>query len=217
MKIKNAVICAAGIGSRLGLNMPKCLVEIGQHRLIYYLLQLLKDVECIRIVVGFQETEVMEYVKNIRKDVVFVRNPDYRTTSNSYSLYLGTHDFKEPYITIDGDMIVDKESFQKFAEACNPGENIIGITRAKTDDAVFIEVDEKQVVKRFSRERISDFEWSGIGFFSDIKVRKEGHYVYQELEKYLPIKGRMIDCYEIDTPTDLAKAYNEIDFLNSYN
>ena len=217
MKIKNAVICAAGLGSRLGLDLPKCLVEIGQHRLVYYLLKLLKDVENIRIVVGFKEKEVMDYVKRIRKDVVFVRNPDYKTTTNAYSLYLGTHDLKEPFLTVDGDMIVDIDSFRQFADICSPGKDIIGITRAKTDDAVFVAMDENNEITQFSRERISEYEWSGIGYFSNIKIRKEGHYVYQELEDYLPIHGQMIDCYEIDTPSDLAKAYNEIDFLNKYN
>jgi len=74
-----------------------------------------------------------------------------------------------------------------------------------------------EMVSEFSRERISDFEWSGISYFSNITVSKEGNYVYQELEKHLPIKGKMIECYEIDTPSDLAKAYNEIDFLIGYN
>ena len=57
--------------------------------------------------VGFKEEEVINYVRKIRQDVVFVRNPNYSTTTNSYSLYLGTYDLREPYLTIDGDMIVD--------------------------------------------------------------------------------------------------------------
>lgn len=217
MKVKNAVICAAGLGSRLGLNMPKCLVEIGQHRLIYYLLQLLEDVESVRIVVGFQEDAVIDYVKKIRRDVIFVRNPDYRTTTNAYSLYLGTRDLSEPFLNLDGDMIVNKQSFFDFADACIPGENLIGITKAKTDDAVFIKLDEESRVTEFSRDPVGSFEWSGIGYFSDIQISKDGHYVYQELEPFLPMKGKQVECYEIDTPQDLANAYNEVNFLADYD
>ena len=90
MKVKNAVICAAGLGSRLGLNVPKCLVPIGSEKLIYYLLQLVKDIENVHIVVGYKEEEVIKYVRSIRNNVVFVRNPNYNTTSNSHSLYLGS-------------------------------------------------------------------------------------------------------------------------------
>ena len=43
--IKHAIVSAAGIGSRLGLNTPKCLVRVGGLRIIDYQLELLRDVE----------------------------------------------------------------------------------------------------------------------------------------------------------------------------
>lgn len=213
MKVKNVVICAAGLGSRLGLDTPKCLVNIGEHKLIYYLLTLFSDIENVRIVVGFKEKEVMDYVKNIRDDVVFVRNPNYRTTSNSYSLYLGTYDLKEPYLTVDGDMIVEKESYKSFVESCVPGQNLIGIAKAKTEDAVFVKLNENNELIQFSREKIGEYEWSGIAYFSDIKISKTENYIFEQLIDCLPLKTQVIDCYEIDTPSDLENAYNEINFL----
>lgn len=78
---KHAVISAAGLGSRLELNMPKCLVEIGGRKVIDYQLDLLREIEDLRIVVGFMEEAVISHVREIRNDVLFVRNPDYRTTS----------------------------------------------------------------------------------------------------------------------------------------
>lgn len=213
MKIKNAVICAAGLGSRLGLDLPKCLVDIGDHKLIYYLLELLEDVENVRIVVGFKEEQVMKYVKNIRKDVVFVRNPEYMRTSNAYSLYLGTHDLKDSYLTIDGDMIIEKKSFQSFVDACQPNQNLLGIAKAKTEDAVFVETNDNQEVVAFSRKRIGDNEWAGIAHFTSVKIRKEGNYIFEELLPHLPLKAQVIECFEIDTPDDLEKAYKEISFL----
>lgn len=213
MNVKTVVICAAGLGSRLGLDMPKCLVPIGKHRLIYYLLDLLKDVENIRMVVGFKEDEVVDYVKNIREDVVFVRNPNYSTTTNSYSLYLGTRDLKEPYMTIDGDMILDPDSFKNLVEKCVPGKDLIAVTRAKTEDAVFVKLDDKNQTVEFSRERISDYEWSGVGYFSNIKIEKDGNYIYQIVEKYLPVESTEITCWEIDTPQDLNQTLNEVTFI----
>jgi len=213
MKIKNVVICAAGLGSRLGLDSPKCLVKLGKHRLIYYLLQILKDVENIRIVVGFKEEEVIEYVKGIREDVVFVRNPDYSTTSNSYSLYLGSHDLNEPFVTIDGDMIIDQENFQKFVDAIDINEDLIAVTEAKTEDAVFAKVDENNYITEFSRKPISKYEWSGVAYFANFKVSKDGQYIYQEIEPNLPIKSVQMECWEIDTPGDLDLVMNEVSHI----
>ncbi|MFN3917811.1 MAG: NTP transferase domain-containing protein [Flavobacteriales bacterium] len=213
MKINNAVICAAGLGSRLGLDTPKCLVHIGNHPLIYYLLKVLEDVPNIRVVVGFKEEEVIECVRKIRNDVVFVRNPDYRTTTNSYSLYLGSHDLAEPFINIDGDMYISKENYNRFISDIKPGEDLIGVTKSYTEDAVFVKLNEKHEVVEFSREKNSNLEWTGIACFTNIKIRKEGLYVYQELEKYLPIRACEIECFEIDTPQDLEYVSNKIGLL----
>jgi len=209
MKIKNAVICAAGLGSRLGLNTPKCLVKLGNHQIIYYLLKALEEVENIRIVVGFKEEDVINVVRKIRNDVIFVRNPNYNITTNAYSLYLGSHDFSEPFLNIDGDMLITKEEFYKFQSAIEVGKDLIGIGKAYTEDAVFVKVNNNKEVIQFSRDKISDLEWTGIAYFSNIKISKTGKYVYQELEDKLPIKACEIECYEIDTPQDLQYVQNK--------
>ncbi len=214
MKIKNAVICAAGFGSRLGLDMPKCLVPIGKHKLIYYLLDLLKGVENVRIVVGYKEEEVIDYVKSIRDDVVFVRNPQYASTSNSYSLHLGSKDIQDGFLTIDGDMIISHTNYNKFVEACIEGEDLIGLTPAKTDDAVFVAINDKEEAVEFSREKISNLEWCGVAYFANIKMTEVQNYVYQQFLDKLPLKTSVIDCWEIDTPNDLNLALNEIDFID---
>jgi choline kinase len=213
MKVKNAVICAAGLGSRLGLDTPKCLVKLGKHRLIYYLLDILKDVENVRIVVGFKEEEVIEYVKNIREDVVFVRNPDYSSTSNSYSLYLGSHDLQAPFVTIDGDMIIDPENFKLFVDAIDVNEDLIALTEAKTEDAVFAKIDNNNFITEFSREPISKYEWSGVAYFANFKISKNGQYIYQEIEPNLPVKSVIMECWEIDTPGDLDLVMNEVSHI----
>lgn len=213
MKVKNAVICAAGLGSRLGLNVPKCLVPIGSKKLIYYLLQLVKDIENVHIVVGYKEEEVINYVRSIRNDIVFVRNPNYNTTSNSHSLYLGTKDFTEPYLTIDGDMILEQAEFDGFVNAIDPTQDLIGVSKAKTDDAVFTKVNEKGELVEFNRERIDEFEWCGIAYFVNVQIQSEANYIYEQIIPHLPLKSYCIECWEIDTPNDLNLALNEISFI----
>ena len=213
MKIKNAVICAAGLGSRLGLDTPKCLVRLGNHPLIYHILQVLKDVPNVRIVVGFKEEEVIEYVLKIRKDVVFVRNPDYRTTTNAYSLYLGSYDLSEPFINIDGDNYLDYTNFKKFEDSIIEGQELIGVTESFTEDAVYTKLDKDGMITEFSRARIDNYEWTGVAYFANVKINKAGKYVYQELEPKLPIKACIIECYEIDTPQDLDFVSNKVGLL----
>ncbi len=205
--VKNVVICAAGLGSRLELNMPKCLVEIGGRRLIEYQLDLLRDFENIHIVVGFMEEEVMKCVKRIRKDVVFVRNPDYRTTSNSHSLNLGARGFSEGYLTLDGDILIEEDEFKRFMAKANPRETLIGITESKTEDAVYVDFDPATgVIRDFRRSPKTAYEWTGIAVIAGIEIRPEVGYVFKNLERYLPLKAARVHCFEIDTPEDLNLA-----------
>jgi choline kinase len=150
------------MGSRLELNMPKCMVEVHGRRVIDYLLDLLKDVQNVRVVVGFMEHEVIDYVRKIRKDVVFVRNPQFQTTSNSYSLWLATRDLTEPFIAIDGDMLIEPASFEKFLKVCDGTRSIIGIAESKTEEAVFVELDDEQNIVAFYRNPRTQYEWCGI-------------------------------------------------------
>lgn len=207
--IKHIIISAAGIGSRLGLNMPKCLVEVGGKKIIEHQLELFKDFEDLRVVVGFKEEEVINVVKNIRPDAVFVRNKNYSTSSNCHSVYLATKDLKEPHIIVDGDMIISPSGFKDFIKECKKAKyNIIGISDSKSEDAVFVDVDKKNVLK-FNRIRKTKYEWCGIALLYNIKILDSDKYIYNQLEKVLPERFFYIDCYEIDTPQDLQNILNK--------
>lgn len=204
---KNAIILAAGLGSRLGMDTPKCLIEVNGRKLIDYQLDLLQDFDDIRMVVGFKEEIVMEYVSQKRPDCIFVRNAEYATTTNSCSAKLAAKHLNEPYITLDGDIYISPETFAAFLEECakNKNNNIICATRVKTEDPVYMHVKDDQVVA-FSRDEKSLYEWSGVAYISSIDMKNvNAGYIYKVLEKALPCPSFVLDVYEIDTPHD----YNE--------
>ncbi len=205
--VENVVISAAGMGSRLELNMPKCLVEINNKKIIDYQLELIREIPNVYMVVGFMEEAVMEHVYRKRKDVIFVRNADYKTTTNSYSVYLATKDMSKPFVSFDGDLIVNPMSFKNFLSECENGESLVCYTNSKSEDAVFVRLDTTtKYIEGFDRIKNSPYEWSGLAYFSGIKIAKNGGYIFAEIEKHLPIKAHMIDCCEVDTPDDLKTA-----------
>ncbi|MCG3148408.1 MAG: hypothetical protein PCFJNLEI_01851 [Verrucomicrobiae bacterium] len=205
--VKYAIISAAGMGSRLELNMPKCMVEIAGRRIVDYQLDLLKEVEHVRIVVGFMEEQVIDHVRRLRDDVVFVRNPQFQTTSNSYSLYLATHDLREAFFAIDGDLLIDPASFQGFLDVCDGSRSVIGVTDSKTEEAVFVELDSAgKEIRAFYRQPRTPHEWCGVACLKGIRINKDQGYVYKEIEKHLPLPAYNLKCFEVDTPEDLNYA-----------
>lgn len=210
--VKHAVISAAGLGSRLGLDMPKCLLEINHKPIIEYQLDLLRDVEDVRVVVGFLEEQVIKKVRGIRPDAVFVRNPLYQTTSTAYSLYLATRDLKTPFLIMDGDLLIEPGSFRRFLQGCGEPDSIIGVTRAKTEDAVFVDIRGERI-HQFYRSPAMEFEWCGIAYLAGIGINGGDTFIYEELQRKCPLRYSEITCYEIDTPADYKQAvhfFNEV-------
>lgn len=203
--IKHAVILAAGLGSRLGLDLPKCLVEVHGKKLIEYQLNLLSEIPNVYIVVGFKEKEVMEVAKKVRPDVIFVRNPHYKDTTNSYSTSLATEFVNAPFILMDGDTLMRQSCFKGFYEAaCTFQENLVCVTKAQTEEAVFVELDQNDYCIKFETENRHDYEWSGLSFLEKNYFFKDvPGFVYKSFLDHLPIKGYKIDIFEIDTQNDL--------------
>jgi len=154
------------------------------------------------------EESVMKIAKSFRKDILFVRNPHYQTTSNTYSISLATRSLNNPYILMDGDLLINKSSFHNFIKSFDGKKSIIGVTKSTTDDAVYVNINKNNFVTNFDRKTKGLYEWTGIACLNKIKITDQYPYLYQSLEKHLPLKSNYIECSEIDTPGDLNRAQN---------
>jgi NDP-sugar pyrophosphorylase family protein len=214
--IKHAVICAAGLGSRLGLGTTKCLIDINHKKIIDYQLELLRGIPDVRIVVGFQSEKVIAYVRKnggyLRKNITFIYNYHYKTTSSSYSAYLGTRDFESPFLLLAGDLVIYQESFFSFLEQCKPGQSLAGITKAKSQNPIYVDLDKDRRIIGFQEFKNTGFEWPCVLFSSGIKIDKYKEYILENLFTKLPIKSHVINCYEIDTKVDLELAIKNYDY-----
>lgn len=211
--VETVVICAAGTGSRLGVGVPKCLVSIDGRSIIDRQLDLLADVPDLRVTVGFREELVVRHVAARRPDAIFVRNPDYQTTTTLDSLRQAVRHLDRPFLALDGDLLVEPTSFATFLTACEGGRPLIGITPASTDDAVFVTVDgddDTTTVREFHRDRPTNREWSGPAYLDGEHLDRADGYVFQALIPWLPLRAQVVVTAEVDTPDDLARARDSV-------
>lgn len=205
--IEHVVICAAGIGSRLGLNKPKCLVEVSGRTLLDYHLERLAWAQTVWLVVGFQEEDVIAHAMALRPDLIVVRNPDYLRTNTLQSLHLVSQHLSERFLMIDADTLVENTSFDAFVAAAAEHRQLIGISRYTTSDGVRVTLDGAgQAVTGFTREPQHEFEWTGIAVLEPHLVVDQPKYVYQAIEPFLPIRGMELKAFDIDTTADLDMA-----------
>lgn len=200
--VKSVIISCAGIGSRLGLAKTKALIDLHNKTLIRWQLELFKDIEDIRVVVGFQAMEVIEEVKKYRKDVIFVYNHNYFDTKTGASYFLGARDGNEFAIEMDGDLLVHPNDMKKLL---NLEGEWIAYTDKMSDDPVYCKINELGDVLSFSKE-FGDYEWTGPCCIKKNKLKYSSGHVFNQLEPYLPMKGVKIRACDIDTYDDYQRA-----------
>ncbi|MBQ3354836.1 MAG: NTP transferase domain-containing protein [Bacteroidales bacterium] len=198
---KSVIISCAGIGSRLGLGQTKALIKVNGKSLIAWQLEMLKEVDDIRVVIGYQANDIIEEVLKYRKDVVFVYNHRYFETKTGASFFLGAQHGKELSIEWDGDLLVHPDDVKTVL---NTEGEFICYADKSSDEAVYVQTDERGNVVAFSRET-GDYEWTGPACIMRDKIKYSSGNVFNQLEPYLPMRGIKIRAYDIDTYSDYTR------------
>lgn len=196
------IICAAGLGNRLGLNIPKCLAQVAGKPIIQWQLEILQQfTQDITIVVGFKSDIVIEFINKF--NVKHVVNPHYATTSVVDSILLGIGNQQSEVLLVDGDVLFTSEGIERVIKAVG---DVVCIKETISDDSpVFVEVENNQI-KKFYREKSGYLEWAGICKINSDYMNGSNKYIYQGLERQLPLPCLIIDSVEIDTSKDLKDA-----------
>lgn len=199
------VISAAGMGTRLGLGCTKALVEIEGKTLIERQLEILRDYDDIRVVVGYQAEKVIEVVNTVRRDVMFVFNHDYRNTGTGASFWLGAQHAREYVVALDGDLLVHPEDLVRAIEydGCCIGGSTPSTDNPWTMPTTMIRGVEN--VTGFSKEE-GEYEWTGLAKVRTETLKEGKGHVFHMIEPLLPIPLIFIRTKEIDTVDDYERA-----------
>ena len=196
------IISCAGMGTRLGIGSTKALVDVAGKPLIIHQLEMLKEYDDIRVVVGYQAERVIDVVKSFRSDVSFAFNYDYKTTGTAASFSKGLLGAKEYVVAFDGDLLVNPDDLMMFLS--HDGE-CIGGCAPTTDNPVLMTLNAQHQVVNFSREH-GDLEWTGLAKMRTSRLVPGTGHVYQMLEPLMPIDVLKIRTKEIDTMNDYENA-----------
>lgn len=210
--IEGAVIACAGFGSRLGMGMPKCMIEVGGKSILSRLIETLQPlIENIYIVVGYRGDLITEYCSKYYPEVIIVENPDFSHTNTAHSIRLGAAGMENKVLFLDGDLVIEPSSLRDFIQLANKFPLLIGVTPAKSSQAVFVTLDEVDKespprISAFHRELATAWEWANVFAGSPSLLKEGAGYVYECIEPFLPAPSFLINLCEVDTPEDLHMA-----------
>lgn len=217
--VECAVIAAAGLGSRLGHGLPKCMLELGGQTLLSRLIENLENqVSRIHVVVGYREEQVINLCANLHRSVVIIRNPDFRTTNTVQSMAMGAQGLNKKTLFLDGDLIIEPSSLRNFINRASMHPILAGITRSHSENPVNVSLlgpptpQESTRICAFTREAGHQYEWANIVAGPARMLDGALGYVYEKLQEHTPLAAEPLNLREVDTKADLEKAR---DFVSS--
>lgn len=160
-----AVILAAGMGKRLKeltQNIAKCMVKVNGVALIERALRTLdkKQFSRIVIVVGFERTKLMDFVKSlhINTPVIFIENTIYDKTNNIYSLLLAKSQLiQEDTLLLESDIIFEEEVIDVLLN--DSRETLVLVDKfASWMNGTCLELDEDDSIREFIPGKYLKFE-----------------------------------------------------------
>lgn len=105
----DALILAAGKGTRLGLNdSPKCLIKFGTSSLIEYQINCLNElgIKNIHILTGYFPEKIKSKIGNLAN---YIHNPKFSSTNNICSILCAKNFLSDDFVCIYGDLFFDKK------------------------------------------------------------------------------------------------------------
>lgn len=223
-----AIILAAGSGSRLGMDIPKPLIEIGGITIIERLIRQFREagIEDIVMVVGYEADVLQETVMPLAVRTVF--NPFYSVSDNLVSFWMGQSEVSQECIISHADLILEGKFIKAVMNA--EGDIVLPLDRKSMDaEAMKMKIVDGELKALAKEIPLAEAAGESIPFmrFSPLALLRlkeisrgmvRGGDINALLEKAIQQLGSIMDFQinilditgckwvEIDTPADLEKA-----------
>lgn len=232
-----AVILAAGMGTRLARPHPKSLTQLDDGRTIMTqqvdnLVATFGEELRLTIVVGYKLEQIMEHVP----DASFVYNEAFDQTNTSRSLLKALRNSAQGGVLwMNGDVVFDPRIFDKLEELIRSDVSFVAVdTSAVSDEEIKYTVDDQGFIDELSKTVRSGLgEAVGINFVSSADKEKlisrlsevddQDYFergmvltIQQDEVQYLPVDIGNYYAVEVDFAEDLVRANAELSSVSSF-
>lgn len=207
----DALILAAGRGTRMGdLETPKCLIDLGDTKIIDYQINCFREVgiKNIFVVTGYNSEMISNHIGN---QAIFVKNPDYATTNNLHSLWSAKQILKNDFVCVYSDLFFDKRILQKCVNDTN--DICLAIEKNVRDETMRVTIKNNFIVK--VNKLISD-ECAHGNFIGMAKFKKSSiNSLFMEISKLVSKQNH--NLYYTSAIESMIKNGEKINFIDTDN
>lgn len=210
MKVKTAVILAAGMGTRLkeiGQATPKGFLKLGDRPIIEESIERLTDcgIQQVIIVTG----HLSEFYERLQQRfnprmLTVVHNPYYGESGSMYSLYCARELIEGDFLLLESDLIYERRALSAVLNF--PKDNVVllsGSTNA--GDEVYVETSDETIVAMSKRK--ADLGQNIAGEL--VGISKVSYPLFERMlaSTSLIFKTSLMMDYETDALIAVAKSY----------
>ena len=202
---KNAIILAAGRGSRLkelSLENPKPMTLVYNDTIIENLIRALiaSNIKKIVIVIGYMADKLREHIDqkfNGQAEFVYVNNEIFDSTNNIYSLWLAKNYMTDGFYLFEADVFCDISIIKQLIECDDPDIMLVDKYLPQMDGTVVSLDKDGKVLKMFlKKNQINQFSYNDkyktINFYR-ISSKFAQNYFLPKLEEH--ICGKDVGSY----------------------
>jgi choline kinase len=208
------VILAAGRGTRMGgMDMPKCLLKIGNLSLIQYQLSCFRQlgIDDVMIITGYNEHMIKEHLVTERLDIKYEFNENFDSTNNLYSLFKAKNFVKDDFICLHADLLfhrkILKKCYEHAADICSVVEKN---TRSET---LRVKIENGKILQINKTMSINSADGNFIGM---VKFQKAIHKaLFDEMSEYIEQENR--DAYFVAAIEKMIEHGISVEFIETEN
>jgi len=186
------VILAAGRGVRMGdIDMPKCLLKIGNLSLIQYQLSCFRQlgIDDVMIITGYNEHMIKEHLVTERLDIKYEFNENFDSTNNLYSLFKAKNFVKDDFICLHADLLFHRKILKKCYE--HAADICLVVEKNTRSETLRVKIENGKILQINKTMPINSADGNFIGM---VKFRKAIHKaLFDEMSKYIEQQNR--DAY----------------------
>ncbi len=232
-----AILLAAGQATRLRPltdNCPKCLLKVGEESILERAVRILgqHDIRQFTVVDGFCGDMIRNTLNTSFPDFdfTFIRNEDFSTTNNAWSLMLADLPAGQPIFLLDSDILFEPAVITRLLTEDSPNRLGLRTTGSVGEEEMKVSLGPDGRVSNLTKEMpVSEAAGESVGlevfsgeFVSELitvltrRMKVDGHIneyyeasfleMMQAGQDVRPVDLDSLICMEIDTPEDLETA-----------
>lgn len=180
-RIENAVILAAGRGTRLQpytFDIPKGFMQLGEEKLIERSVRILKEKGIKNIIIG--TGYLHEHYEKFAKEngLITFLNPDFATTGSFHTLISGKNKILGDFLLLESDLLYHANAIERLLDL-DKKDVALCSSFTQSNDEVYVEIANDQLINLSKKKHILgsvDAELVGIWKISMAFLKKLTQY-----------------------------------------